>query len=377
MNPIIISAIVTAVLVIVAAILLGWAAESAEKFIAPGLALAILALLQTLPEYTVEAVIAWSGNTHLMVANLTGSLRLLLGFGWPMIFIIAGVAIWFKKKTFLRELTLSPHQALETIFLTPAVTFFTIIWLKRTMTPIDGLILIATFFVFIWAISKAHVDKEDSIESSDMPGIVRKIVRAPSMRRNTYIALLFVGGGAVIFAVAHPFVESLKSLAVSMGISEFLFIQWVAPFVSEFPEKTTAFMWAARSNKATTGMMNMVSSNLNQWLLLAGSLPIILSISKGSYSAIPFDDHQCQEIILTILQTAMVLACMLNAKINWWKVILILTLWIAGFFLPAERSHIIWIHLVLVILISAYYFIRQPVPELWKLARASLIKPTH
>ena len=92
MESVIISACINSLLVIFAAVLLGWAAEAAEKFIAPGLALALLALLQTLPEYTIEAVIAWSRNTHLMIANLTGSLRLLLGFGWPMIFIIAAVA---------------------------------------------------------------------------------------------------------------------------------------------------------------------------------------------------------------------------------------------------------------------------------------------
>src|SRR3989338_10266082 len=130
MNPVLLSALLTAALVIFAAVLLGWAAEALEKFIAPGLALAILALLQTLPEYTVEAVIAWSRNTHLMVANLTGSLRLLLGFGWPMIFIIAAITHAIKTRTLLKSLELNPHQSLETLFLVPAVTYFLFIWLK-------------------------------------------------------------------------------------------------------------------------------------------------------------------------------------------------------------------------------------------------------
>ena len=42
-----------------AAMLIAWAAESAQFFIAQGFALAILAWLQTLPEFAVEAVIAW------------------------------------------------------------------------------------------------------------------------------------------------------------------------------------------------------------------------------------------------------------------------------------------------------------------------------
>ena len=371
MNPVLLSALLTAALVIFAAVLLGWAAEALEKFIAPGLALAILALLQTLPEYTVEAVIAWSRSTHLMVANLTGSLRLLLGFGWPMIFIIAAVSHWIKKRELLKKLELNPHQSVETLFLIPAVLYFTFIWLKGTMTPADGLILIGMFLWFIKVISKTKAGKEEAIEDDDMPRVVKKIVHASAIRRNFYIFGLFATGGAAIFIVAHPFVESLKALAASWGISEFLFIQWVAPFVSEFPEKTTAFMWAAKVKKATTGMMNMVSSNLNQWMLLAGSLPIIFSISAGEYSTIVFDAHQRQEIILTILPTAMVLACMWDAKVTWWEVGLIFTLWIIGFFFPEERNHMIYANLAAFAMIVIVSAIRQPMPEIWKRARRS------
>ena len=369
MESILISACINALLVIFAAVLLGWAAESAEKFIAPGLALALLALLQTLPEYTIEAVIAWSRNTHLMIANLTGSLRLLLGFGWPMIFIIAAIAHGLRKKKLLRKLELDPHQCLETLFLIPAVAYFTFIWLKGAMSPVDGIILIAMFFTFILVISKAKVGEGEMLEDEDMPRVVRKIVHAPKNIRIGAIAGLFVVGGVVIFIIAHPFVESLKTLAVTFGISVFLFIQWVAPFVSEFPEKTTAFIWASKQKKATTGMMNMVSSNLNQWMLLAGSLPLIFSVSAGQYSTIVFDGHQQQEILLTILQTATVLACMWDARITWWEVGLILALWIIGFFVPSERGHLIYANLAAFIIIIVVSCIVQPRPEIWRRAR--------
>ena len=49
------------------------------------------------------------------------------------------------------------------------------------------------------------------------------------------------------------------------------FIQWVAPFLSEFPEKVSAFLWARRVTHAPMALMNMVSSNINQWTLLAGT----------------------------------------------------------------------------------------------------------
>ena len=116
-------------------------------------------------------------------------------------------------------------------------------------------------------------------------------------------------------------------------------------------------------------MMNMVSSNLNQWMLLAGSLPLIFSVSAGQYSTIVFDGHQQQEILLTILQTAMVLACMWDARITWWEVGLILGLWIIGFFVPSERGHLIYANLAAFIIIIVVSCIVQPRPEIWRRAR--------
>ena len=44
------------------AVLIAWAAEAAQFLISQGLALAMLAWLQTLPEFAVEAVIAWQAG---------------------------------------------------------------------------------------------------------------------------------------------------------------------------------------------------------------------------------------------------------------------------------------------------------------------------
>src|SRR5207237_8856610 len=62
--------------VLLSAFVVGWAAEAAQFIVSQGLALAVLAWLQTLPEFAVEAVIAWHRDIPLMTANFTGSLRL-------------------------------------------------------------------------------------------------------------------------------------------------------------------------------------------------------------------------------------------------------------------------------------------------------------
>ncbi|MBI4405373.1 MAG: hypothetical protein HY537_14510, partial [Deltaproteobacteria bacterium] len=86
------------VVLLLAAFVIGWAAETAQTFISRALALSILAWLQTLPEFAVEAVIAWQQQQDLMIANLTGSLRLLVGLGWPMIFFVQFVTQALNKK---------------------------------------------------------------------------------------------------------------------------------------------------------------------------------------------------------------------------------------------------------------------------------------
>src|SRR5688500_4941765 len=68
--------------VIAAALLISWGAEAAQFHVSRGLAIAFIAFLQVLPEFMVEAAIAWKRDIPLMFANATGSNRLLIGLGW-------------------------------------------------------------------------------------------------------------------------------------------------------------------------------------------------------------------------------------------------------------------------------------------------------
>ena len=82
-------AVTSAFAIIAASLLLAWATESAQFLVSQSLALAILALLQVLPEYMFEATLAWNRMIEYASATMTGSNRLLMGAGWPLIFFIA------------------------------------------------------------------------------------------------------------------------------------------------------------------------------------------------------------------------------------------------------------------------------------------------
>src|SRR5947199_6481227 len=109
---------------LLSAFLVAWGAEAAQFLISQGLALAILAWLQTLPEFAVEAVIAWEAGrnperAHLAIANLTGAIRLLLGLGGPMIYFVFTAA---GRKTAAQRLpAIRPDRehAVEIVVLEP------------------------------------------------------------------------------------------------------------------------------------------------------------------------------------------------------------------------------------------------------------------
>ncbi len=325
--------------VLAASMMIAWAAEAAQFLISQGLALAILAWLQTLPEFAVEFVIAWEKQVDLMTANLTGSLRLLVGLGWPMIYVTAALFNRRNTKTPLREIKLDDEHSVEVVSLAAPIVYFFFILFKGTLTVYDSVVLIAIYFAYLFILQRIPPQSEEAIE--ELEYIPRKIMSSTAAVRNSVIVGLFLGGGAILYFVAAPFLHSMLVLAVSIGISQFVFIQWVSPFLSEFPEKVSALYWARTVKNAPLALMNLVSSNINQWTILAAMLPIVYSIRMGGLTPIPFDAHQKLEILLTIAQSLLGLTLLINMRFSCFEAILLFTLWFIQFIFsavtPSER----------------------------------------
>jgi cation:H+ antiporter len=321
--------------------LIAWAAEAAQFLISQGMALAILAWLQTLPEFAVEAVIAWEAGkdptkTHLMIANLTGSLRLLVGLGWPMIYFTAAVFHRRKHKKPLKAIPLDREHSVEVIALGVPILYFLFVWYKGTLEWYDSIVLITIYVVYLFVLNKIPPQSDEKIE--DLETIPRWILLQRRATRNAIITSLFVGGGLILYFVAHPFLESMLALAVGLGISSFVFVQWVAPFLSEFPEKLSAFYWARKITGASMALMNMVSSNINQWTMLAAMLPLVFAASHGKMAPIVFDAQQELEILLTISQSLLGMVLLSNMQFAWWEALVIFTLWGVQFAFSAHPT---------------------------------------
>jgi cation:H+ antiporter len=325
----------------VAALLIAWAAESAQFFIAQGFALAILAWLQVLPEFAVEFVLAWRQQVPLLLANLTGSLRLLTGLGWPMIYFVAAFSHRRKNGRPLRRIQLHDHHSIEVIGLFVPLLYAAFIWWKASLNLFDALVLILIYLAYLAVLSRMPPEEAEHIE--DLELIPRSIVKSPAPIRTALITGLFLAGGLLIYFAAEPFLGSLLAISTLLGVPIFVFVQWVAPFVSEFPEMASTFDWARTVTRAPMALMNMVSSNINQWTLLAAMLPMVYSISRGAVSAIPLDSQQELELLMTIAQALVGMLFLVNMELAWWEASVLFTLWGTQFALsPVKPGPGLW-----------------------------------
>jgi cation:H+ antiporter len=334
--------------VLFSAFVIAWGAEAAQFFMSQGLALAVLAWLQTLPEFAVEADIAWRQEVPNMLANFTGSLRLLVGLGWPMIFAVATVAHRRRTGRWLKEIVLEEEHAVQVAGLFVPIVYFLFVWWKASLTVWDGLVLVSVYLGYLWLLKR--IPPRDQEEVDELDWVPRKAVGLRPGLRGAAITGLFVGGGLILYYVTHPFVDSLKALAVTAGISEFVFIQWVAPFLSEFPEKVSAFKWASTVRQAPMALMNMVSSNINQWTVLAAMIPVVYSLSAGRLMALPLDGMHRHEVLLTILQSLLGMVLLVNMRYSALEALVIFVLWLVQFVVPSVRVEIMFVYGFLILL---------------------------
>ncbi len=342
-----VSALWTFPSILASAFLVAWGAEAAQFLISQGLALAILAWLQTLPEFAVEAVIAWEAGrdperAHLAIANLTGAIRLLLGLGWPMIYFVFAFAGREAAAERLPAIRLEREHAVEIVGLVPPLLYFLVILHKRSFGWVDAVVLIALYLAYLWVLFRNPPHEAE--ELGEAPRVSQWAFRQPGWRQKAAIGGLFAVGGFLLYVTAYPFLESMLAVAGLLGVSQFVFVQWVAPFLSEFPEKVSAFYWARRVTHAPMALMNMVSSNINQWTVLAAMIPLVYGYSHlhhyGTWADFHFDDAQRLEILLTLLQTALAVMLLANMEFDWMAATAIFVLWLAQFLVPHWREEV-------------------------------------
>jgi cation:H+ antiporter len=330
-------AFIFGVAILAAAFLLSWSVETAEIDISQGLALAIIALIAVLPEYAVDAVLAFKAGGDpaeaekgLAIANMTGGNRLLIGVGWPVVFAL------FFFRTRLKELIVDRARSLELTFLAIATLYVIFIPLRSHITLVDTIVLIALFLCYLFFISKQES------EALELVGPAETLGRLANAPRRALVLVLLTYSAAVIFASAEPFADSLVEIGQRFGFSEFLLIQWLAPLASESPEVLVAGLLAWRG-RAAAGMGALISSKVNQWTLLIGTLPIAFALASGEWhltGGLPLDGRQREEIFLTAAQSAFAIAVFANLRMDRREATLLFALFATQLFITSEAVRI-------------------------------------
>jgi cation:H+ antiporter len=320
--------------VIAAALLISWGAEAAQFFVSQGLAVAFIALLQVVPEFMVEAVIAWqagkTGRVDLVFANASGSNRLLTGFGWPLIFFVTD---FYHRRRLGRPLDAIhlPHtHAVEIVALLFASSWYLVLLVRGQLTLVDSAVLGGAFVAYLWILNR--LPAEDDEEKEELLAPPRLLVELhPRWVRRGAMLGLFALGGVVMWAVAHPFLDAMEQVAIAVGVSQFAFVQWVAPFLTEFPEKVTAVYWSRTVKLAPMALLNLVSSTVNQFTALVAMIPIAYALSVGAPARIPMDPLHHTELFLSFATTLYGVACLLKFRFTRVNALVMLALFLAQF----------------------------------------------
>jgi len=321
----------TGLLVVLSALIIAWAAEAAQFLIAQGVALALLALIQTLPEYSVEAHLAWAAGKDaekliFVTANFTGALRLLIGLGWPLIFLTAFFAS-LRQGKILGEVRLEDQHSVEIVSFFPPMTYGLLIALKGSIALYDAAVLASLYAGVVYFLWLCPPEREDKIAEADF--LPRLILQSGRRLRVLLILLCFLAGGLILYFTVHPFVEACKAAGIALGVAPYIMIQWIAPILSEFPEKISAFNWARKITKAPMAVMNMSSSILQEATLLIALMPVVYALSRGDLTPIHLEPEQTSEILLTISQGALGAVLLLDLRLSVWEAVGLLCIWVA------------------------------------------------
>ena len=305
-----------------------------------GLALVVLALIAVLPEYAVDLVFAiraphveqctdiaallpvgcedpHPGN--LAIANMTGGNRLLVGLAWPAIFLI------FYMRTKISSMPVKKSNSLGILFLGLATLYSFSIPIRGELSLIDTAIMFGLFGAYLFIASRSPPS-----HGREFVGPAALIGAMSRPKRRAAVLAIFGFAAAVIFAAAEPFADGLVGTGKSVGVDEFILVQWVAPLASESPEFILAGMLALRG-RHDAGMTILISSKINQWTLLIGSLPLAFSISGGTVSPLEFDARQSEELFLTAAQSMFAVAILISLSLGRWEAILLAGLFATQF----------------------------------------------
>jgi cation:H+ antiporter len=322
-----------------AAFLLSWAAEVAQLEVSQAFALAILALIAILPEYAVDLYFAWRAAddpiyANYAAANMTGANRLLVGFGMPVIVWL----YWLRWRH--PKVRLGPSDQMAAGFLGIAPMYAFVIAIRGSFSWVDTVVLVPLFALYLYRTGKLE------IQEPELVGPALLISRLSRSSRIFVNVLLFVYAAVIIYLAAEPFAEALIDSGHTLGVDEFLLVQWIAPLASEAPEFIIAALWTMRRH-ASMAVSALISSTVNQWTLLIGTISVVYSMNAGRIQPLRLDIQQRHEIFLTATLSIFAVVMISDRELSWWQALFLFLPFAAQLMVPDWRLPVAYLYIAM------------------------------
>jgi cation:H+ antiporter len=343
--------------VVGAAFLLGWAADAGEAVFSGGLVLAVIALVAVLPEFVIETRFAYSQQTALVTANLTGATRLLLTGATALPLVVAFIARR-RGQAAAAPFQLATSRRLELGMLLIAALFAIQIVVFRALTLVDGVILIALYILYARRI-RGTPEEEPAVL-----GVAAGLVALPQRYRRLAIAALIVVAAAVVVTIANPFADALLASGTSLGMDPYFLIQSVVPLASEAPEFVVVAVLVANRRPAQ-GLAVFLASAVSQWTLALGALPFAY-LAGGGGTSIPLTGHAQLELGLTIALTLFAVAALATLRPERADAVLVAGVLAIQFIYPTAFIHVAATFVLVVFAINLLFDRRRAVRPLFR-----------
>ncbi len=342
--------------VVGAAFLLAWAADAGEAVFSGGLVLAVIALVTVLPEFVIETRFAYSQQTQLVTANLTGATRLLLTGATALPLVIGFMAR--RRGRAATSFQLAPTRRLELGMLLIAGCFAIQIVAFRALTLVDGVILVALYILYARRI-RGTPEEEPAIL-----GVPAGLVSLPQRYRRPAIAALILVAAVVVVTIANPFADALLASGTSLGMDPYYLIQSVVPLASEAPEFVVVAVLVANRRPAQ-GLAVFLASSVSQWTLAFGALPFAY-LAGGGGTSIPLTADEQLQVGFTIALTLFAVAALVTLRPERVDAALVAALVAIQLIYPTAFVHVAGTFVLVVFAINLLFDRRRAVRPLFR-----------
>jgi cation:H+ antiporter len=257
-----------------------------------------------------------------------------MGVGWSMVFIVADISSRLKNGRGIPYIELRRETYIQVLMLMASSGYFAFVLWHGLLDIVDGILLMVFFAVYMILLKR--LPEEEAEKKEDLLTMPRYLATIPRPGEQLFKLIgVFIVGGITMWAMAEPFLDSMKGVAAGAGITAFWFIQWIAPFLSEFPETITAFYWARRIDLAPMALMNLMSSKVSQWTLLVAMIPVVFLVAHGKWE-IALTARQSEELFLSLMMMLYGGVTLLKLRFTRLNALSLFVLWLVQFIFPHQ-----------------------------------------